>query len=80
MDFSDPITQQYLFAGFAIVLGLSGWLLPDKYNILKMKRDYAKHISESQNLKLARLLGALFILFGLAVGTGTMLIGDLELF
>jgi hypothetical protein len=80
MDFSHPVTQQYLFACFAIVFGLCGWLLPDKYNILKMKRAYAKHISESQNLKLARLIGALFILFGVAIATGTMLIGDLELF
>ena len=78
MDFSDPITRQYLFASAAIALGLSGWLLPDKYNILKLKRAYAKHLSASQNIKFARMFGALLIVFGVAAAIGTMMIGEIH--
>ena len=78
MDFSDPITKQYLFAFAATALGLSGWLLPDKYNILKLKRAYAKHLSESQNIKFARMFGALLIAFGVVAAIVTVTIGAIE--
>ena len=79
MDFSDPITRQYLFAGAAVILGLSGWLLPDRYNILKMKGSYARHMSEGEKIKLARILGAIFIVLSFVIAIGTMLLGDVEL-
>ena len=55
---SDPITKQYLIALATIVAGLAGWLLPDKYNVLKLKRQYAKDVSERTNILIARALGA----------------------
>ena len=57
MDFSDPITKQYLIALMTITAGLAGWLLPDKYNVLKLKARYAKYVSERTNILIARTLG-----------------------
>ena len=74
----DPLTKQYLLAAAAIALGLSGWLLPDKYNILRMKRAYAKHMKESDNIKIARIIGAVLIVFGVAIAIGTMMIGEIN--
>ena len=76
----DPITVQYAIAIVGIALGLSGVLLPEKYNPMKMKGDYAKHVSQSENMKLARIFGAVLLAAGLLVGFGTMAFGDLELF
>ena len=76
----NPITIQYMLAVLGVALGLAGLLMPDQHNILKMKGDYAKHMSEGDNLKIARMLGALFIALGVLIGLGTMAFGDLELF
>ena len=78
MDFSDPVTKQYLIAFAAIAVGLSGWLLPDRYNILKLKARYARYVSESTNIKIARGLGVVFILFGVAIAIGTTMIGEIK--
>ena len=78
MDFSDPITKQYLIALMTITAGLAGWLLPDKYNILKLKRQYAKYVSERTNILIARALGSVFILFGLLIAIGTMMVGEIK--
>ena len=78
MDLSDPITKQYLIALATIVAGLAGWLLPDKYNVLKLKRQYAKYVSERTNILIARTLGSVFILFGLLIAIGTMMVGEIK--
>ena len=78
MDFSDPITKQYLIALMTITAGLAGWLLPDKYNVLKLKARYAKYVSERTNILIARALGSVFILFGLLIAIGTMMVGEIK--
>ena len=78
MDFSDPVTQQFLFGGFALVLGLSGLLLPDRYNFMKIKGAYAKHMSEDENVKIARILGAILTLIGVVTIMATMTIGEID--
>jgi hypothetical protein len=75
----DSITIQYLIAILGIGLGLSGLLLPENYNPLKMKGDYAKHVSPGENLKLARIFGAVMLAAGLLIGFATMAFGDLDL-
>jgi hypothetical protein len=78
MDFSDPVTKQYLVALAAFVVGLAGWLLPDKYNILKLKARYAKYVSARTNILIARTLGTVFILFGLLIAIGTTMVGEIK--
>ena len=75
----DSITLQYLIAILGIGLGLAGVLLPASSNPLKMKGDYAKHVSPGENLKLARIFGAVMLASGLLVGFATMAFGDLDL-
>ncbi|HEX6165013.1 MAG TPA: hypothetical protein VFZ31_16715 [Vicinamibacterales bacterium] len=75
----DSITVQYLIAILGIGLGLAGLLLPEPYNPLKMKGDYAKHVSPGENMKLARIFGAVMLATGLLIGFATMAFGDLDL-
>ena len=74
----DAITVQYLIAVFATAFGLAGLLLPDERNPLKPKGEYGKHMSAEEKLKLARMFGALFLILGLLIGVGTMVLGDFE--
>jgi len=78
MDFSDPITTQYLVALAVFAAGLAGWLLPDKYNILKLKARYAKYVSERTNIMIARTLGAVLIVAGLLIAVGTTMVGEFK--
>ena len=75
----DSITIQYLLSALGVGLGLSGLLLPEKYNPMKMKGDYAKHVSPAENMKLARIFSAVMLAAGLLIGFATMAFGDLEL-
>lgn len=76
----NPITIQYMLAVLGVGLGLAGLLMPEKYNPMKMKGDYAKHVSRAENLKLARMFGGVMLATGLLIGFATMAFGDLELF
>jgi len=74
----DPVTKQYLIALAAIAVGLSGWLLPDKYNILKLKASIAKHVSPGTNIKIARAVGTVLIVGGVLMVFATWQVGELK--
>ena len=76
----NAIAIQYLLSALGVGLGLAGVLLPEKYNPMKMKGGYAKHVSQAENLKLARMLGAVMLAAGSLIGLATMAFGDLDLF
>jgi len=74
----DRITQQYLISAAALAVGASAWIVPDQYNPLKLKARYAKYVSEQTNIKIARALGAMFIVIGLMAGVATLMIGEIK--
>ncbi|MEZ4713247.1 MAG: hypothetical protein R3A44_39030 [Caldilineaceae bacterium] len=53
-----------------ILVGLSGWLLPYEYNLLKPKRLYRNMLPEQINRLLPKILGSLFIIGGLIMFVG----------
>lgn len=71
MDPSNPVTQQYLIAFAVVAVGISGWVLPLKWNLLRLKRSLAKHVSEDTNLKIAKGLGTMLIVFGVLLAFAT---------
>jgi len=72
----DLATKQYLIALGVFAVGLSGWLLPYKWNILKLKRSLAKHLSERANMMFAKAFGTVLILAGLVMFAVTVSGGD----
>lgn len=76
----DAITIQYLIATIGVAVGLCGLLLPEDRNPIKVRGEYAKHMSPAENMKIARFISAGFLALGVFVGLGTMAFGDLELF
>lgn len=74
----NPITEQYLIGAGCIFLGLLGWLLPYRWNILRCRRLFAKLLSESANLMVPKVIGSLLILGGLTIVIATILNGKFE--
>jgi len=72
----DLATKQYLIALGVVAIGLSGWLLPYRWNILKLKRSLAKHLSERTNLIIAKAFGTVLIVVGLVMVAVTVNGGD----
>jgi hypothetical protein len=57
--------KELLTAVGCIVLGISGWLLPFKWNLLRLRMNFAKHFSEKTNLIIAKVIGTLLISGGI---------------
>jgi len=72
----DLAMKQYLIAAGVIALGLSGWLLPYKWNILKLKRSLAQNFSERTNLIIAKSFGSVLIFVGVVMIAVTVGGGD----
>lgn len=77
-DMNDPIVQQYITGGGCILLGLGGWFLPYRWNLLRLRRGLAKMVSEKVNKIIPKVVGSLLIVIGLIVVIETMLVGRLE--
>jgi hypothetical protein len=60
----DETTKMALIGAAALLVGVLGWVLPYKYNILKLKHSIAKNFSEATNIKIARGIGTVLILVG----------------
>src|SRR5688572_17831475 len=63
----DLATKQYLIALGVLALGLSGFLLPFKWNLLKLRRPYDKLLSEGGNMIVPKVFGSVLILMGLTM-------------
>lgn len=78
MDPSDQVTQQYLISAAIIALGVSGWMLPLKWNLLKLRAPLGRSVSEQTNVKIARAVGAMLVVGGILVAIGTYQVGALK--
>jgi hypothetical protein len=57
--------RQALLMGLGLIaLGVSGWVLPYKWNLLRLKRRYAGAVSETANKRVPKVVGTLLIIFG----------------
>lgn len=74
----EQVLQQLLVGGGAVVLGLSGWLLPYRWNVLRLKRFVASMFSEETQKLVPKILGTLLMAIGVAVLAGTAIIGKFQ--
>lgn len=78
MDMSDPVVRQYLISLVALLLGVSGWLLPYKWNLLRLRARYAKYVSERTNQALPKILGTILMIAGILIAIVTAQGGSFE--
>jgi hypothetical protein len=60
----DLATKQYLIALGVFAVGLSGWLLPYRWSLFKLRRPYDKWVSERANMIFAKVFGSLLMVVG----------------
>lgn len=74
------ILEQLLLGGALVALGISGWVLPYRWNLLRLKRNFAAFFSEKTQQRIPKVMGTLILLFGgfilLATAVGTKLFPD----
>ncbi|MBN1345855.1 MAG: hypothetical protein JXQ73_24405 [Phycisphaerae bacterium] len=73
----EQIGQQLGAGALSLVVGLSGWLLPYKWNLLRLRRGFASLFSEKVNNAIPKVVGSLLILAGVAILVGTAVVGKL---
>lgn len=74
----DEETAKQLGIGLlAIVVGTSGWLLPHKWNLLRVRRSLGRHLPEHVDRAIPKILGSLCILLGIIMLLGTAFLGKL---
>ena len=61
------MTEQLFFGGIAIFFGLWGLLAPYEWNIMKLKRSFRGAVSESTNRLIPKVMGAIFLVAGIAM-------------
>ena len=69
----DRAMTQYLIGGIALIVGLSGWLLPYRWNILRLKRSFAKRFSDEINEKIPKVVGTILLVIGVITLVATVL-------
>ena len=72
------IPEQLAIAVMAIIVGLSGWLLPYRWNFLRLRRGIDRLFSENVNLLIPKVVGTILILVGTALVVVTVTVGSFE--
>ncbi len=74
----EQIIQQLVIGVLAVAIGVSGWLLPYKWNLLRLRSTFARVIPEETNKKLPKIVGAILIFLGSAILLGTLVVGKFK--
>jgi hypothetical protein len=77
-DMNDQIMQQYLTGGVCILIGISGWLLPYRWNLLRLRRGLSRLVSERVNMIIPKVVGSILLIIGLIIVIVTLCVGSME--
>jgi hypothetical protein len=71
----EQIREQIAFGIAAVIVGASGWLLPFRWNVLRLRRLFASLLSEDRQKLVPKIVGSLCILVGVVVLAATAIVG-----
>lgn len=69
----DPSSEHYLTGAFCILIGVLGWILPYRWNILRLRRPFSRLLPESANMVVPKIIGGAAILGGIVLILGAAL-------
>ena len=68
----DPEIRQQLAIALAVtVVGVLGWVLPPRFNLLRLRRSWANLVSAETNDRIPKVVGLLLVVLGLTLLIGT---------
>jgi hypothetical protein len=71
----QQIAQQVGIGALCVVVGASGWLLPYRWNILRLRRGLDSIFSPGVREAIPKVIGAVLILAGVGILVGTVNVG-----
>jgi hypothetical protein len=71
----EQITQQLIVGVVGLVVGVSGWLLPYRWNLLRLRGGLAGLLPERWNHAIPKIVGTVLALAGIAVLIATGILG-----
>lgn len=72
---NEQIAQQLGLGVLAVALGLSGWLLPYNWNLLRLRRGLASLVPDRINQQIPKIVGSLLVAGGIAILVATAIVG-----
>jgi hypothetical protein len=77
-NMDDQIIHQYVTGGVCILIGLSGWFLPYRWNVLRFRRLLSRLVSERVNRIVPKVVGSILVIIGLIIVLVTLCVGKIE--
>lgn len=74
----EQIAQQLGVGALCLIIGLSGWLLPYRWNLLRLRRGLAGLVSDNVNQLIPKVVGSILILVGLLILIGSTAVGNFQ--
>ena len=74
----QQIAQQLGIGALALVAGTSGWLLPYEWNLLRLRRGFARLVPEHVNRIIPKVVGTILAVAGIAILAGTAVVGSIK--
>jgi hypothetical protein len=74
----QQIAQQLGIGALCLVVGVSGWLLPYRWNLLRLRRGLDLLLSENIREAVPKVIGAVLILAGVGIVAGTAIVGKFK--
>jgi hypothetical protein len=73
----DPeISRQLAIGAVTLVVGLSGWFLPYRWNLLRLRRGLDLLLPENARPVVPKVVGTVLVLIGMAILIGTAAVGS----
>ena len=72
---NEQIAQQLGIGVLAVALGLSGWLVPYRWNLLRLRRGLASLVPDRINQQIPKVIGSLLAVGGMTILFATATVG-----
>jgi len=74
----EQIAQQLGLGAVCLIIGASGWLLPYRWNLLRLRRGLDALLSEGARQAVPKIIGTILAVAGCAILIGTAVIGKFK--
>ena len=68
----EGMLEQLGIGALVLIVGITGWVLPYRWNLLRLRRVFSGLVSEQTNRKIPKIIGSVLIIAGLAAVVATL--------